>query len=862
MEKINYINKSVGKVTLSNDSTVTNKRDIANEFSKFYKNLYTKKDVRDAAVSDLVNDLPKLTDQEANQLEGLLTLDEISESLKNMKNGKSPGSDGFPAEFFKVFWKQLGGFVLRSLNEGFLNGEMSTTQKEGVIICLPKTDKDRDRIKNWRPISLLNTVYKIASSSIANRLKIVLPNIINEDQTGFVKNRYIGDNIRLIYDIISHLNSNSEPGLLLCLDFEKAFDSLDWGFLHKVLSAFGFKNDICRWVSAFYNNIRSTVSINGMISDWFNITRGCRQGDPISPYLFILCAEIMGCMIRENDNIKGVNINDTEIKLSQYADDSEIILRGDRASFEETIQVVQLFGAVSGLLLNTKKTNSIWLGSNRNSQIRFMQHLDICWNPAKFKILGIWFSNELDDCIANNYNDKLLEIKHLYKIWSKRQITPLGRIAILKSLILSKLIFLWVLLPNPPDGLITEIQSSIFEFVWASKYDRINRNTSTKNLKDGGIGIPNVRRYINALKITWIKRLINSKHKWKHIILHQCPFVANIQSIGPWVPTTSMNVFWTNVFSAFCEIDKNVPVKTSSDFLAEPVFYNSNIKINHHVLFINNWYENGICKVGHFFNGTGQFLTFAEFNIKYSINTPNFLLYHGCLDAIRDYKRRLQITIENDNASPTSLLIQTLFSCLSGAKPFYDALCDKVEPKFCTKWNDKMNVIVNWEVVFADILRIKEIKLRWFQLRIINRIIGTNITLKAMKLKTDDLCTFCNEETETIEHLFTDCMFSLQFWNAVNQILIENNIIQNNFVLDPKFILFGNSDNSINYPLLYFILVAKYFIYKSRCEECIPIFDSFKTYFKKKIQTVRYIAMKNNALEQFETEWELWKSFF
>ena len=103
---------------------------------------------------------------------------------------KSPGSDGFTVEFFKVFWQKLGHFVVRSLNEGFQKGELSSTQKEGIIICIPKADKDRNFIKNWRPISLLNVVYKIGSSCIANRIEPVLPMLIN-DQTGFISNRCI-----------------------------------------------------------------------------------------------------------------------------------------------------------------------------------------------------------------------------------------------------------------------------------------------------------------------------------------------------------------------------------------------------------------------------------------------------------------------------------------------------------------------------------------------------------------------------------------------------------------------------------------------------------------------------------------------
>lgn len=121
-----------------------------------------------------------------------------------MKNYKSPGTDGFTAEFFKFFGIKLWTFVVCSLNESFSIGSLSTTQQEGVIICIPKGNKDREFIENWRPISLLNVIYKIGSTCIANRLKLVLPSLINEDQTGFIKGRFMGDNIRLIYDIIQY----------------------------------------------------------------------------------------------------------------------------------------------------------------------------------------------------------------------------------------------------------------------------------------------------------------------------------------------------------------------------------------------------------------------------------------------------------------------------------------------------------------------------------------------------------------------------------------------------------------------------------------------------------------------------------
>ena len=252
--------------------------------------------------------------------------------------------------------------MARAINDGFDKGEMSPTQKEGIIICIPKGDKPREYLKNWRPISLLNVVYKIATSCIAERMKKVLPTLISEDQTGFMANRYIGNNTRLIYDLINYCNTNRLAGLLLCIDFEKAFDSLDWTFMHKVLKAFGFQKDIRRWISVFYNNIKSTVLVNGQPSPWFSIKRGCRQGDPISPYLFILCAEILAIMIKENRDIEGIIIGQTEHKISQFADDTELFQNGKSKTFEETIRVLDDFGNKSGLKINIEKNNCNMVG--------------------------------------------------------------------------------------------------------------------------------------------------------------------------------------------------------------------------------------------------------------------------------------------------------------------------------------------------------------------------------------------------------------------------------------------------------------------------------------------------------------------
>ena len=282
-----------------------------------------------------------------------------------MKNDKSPGCDGFTVEFFKFFFKDIGHFLVRSINYGFSIGNLSVTQTQGIITCIPKEGKDKKFIKNWRPIGLLNTSYKIASSCIANRLKPCLPKLIHPDQKGFMSGRFIGDNIRQIFDILSYTEENNIPGLLLLIDFEKAFDSISWDFIANVLDFFNFGPSMRSWIKTFYSNISSCISINGKFSSWFNVNRGVRQGDPLSPYLYLLCAEILAILLRENNSIKGLKISDKDVMLSMFADDTALCLDGSEDSFKEAINVLTSFSNISGLKINYEKTQIVWIGSRK-----------------------------------------------------------------------------------------------------------------------------------------------------------------------------------------------------------------------------------------------------------------------------------------------------------------------------------------------------------------------------------------------------------------------------------------------------------------------------------------------------------------
>ena len=357
LEKRNYTSKVIQKLINAEGEEVTNTADILKYQSDFYKNLYkqTNSDKKISIQSVLGENKTKLSDKDSQDLEGEIAYSELVFALKSMKNDKSPGLDGFTVEFFKFFWVDIGNFILNSLNYGYRTGSLSITQKQGVITCIPKPNKSRFNLKNWRPISLLNVIYKLASAVISNRLKKVLDNLINENQKGFIAGRFLGENVRLIYDVLFEAKKQNIPGLLLSIDFEKAFDTVSWSFISNVLDYFNFGNSIKKWVSLFQEGSETCILQNGFMSDAFKLRRGCRQGDPISPYLFILCAIMLGKMIRKNNDIKGISINGKEFKLSQYADDTQLILDGTEKSLKAAMGSLKLYYIMSGLKINVEK---------------------------------------------------------------------------------------------------------------------------------------------------------------------------------------------------------------------------------------------------------------------------------------------------------------------------------------------------------------------------------------------------------------------------------------------------------------------------------------------------------------------------
>ena len=649
LENRNFVSKCMNSLKNKEGEIISEQSEILKETMQFYKKLYSIKDRNATDLESLLGnyDIPRLCESNKNKLEGPITYSELLFCLKKTSNNSSPGFDGYTYDFFKFFWNDIGAFLLRAINECFVKGELSDSLKYGVITCLPKGNKDKLYLKNWRPISLLNTSYKLASACIAERLKCVLPYIINEDQTGFISGRFIGENIRLLYDVIEYAEKNAIPGMLLLIDFEKAFDTVSWDFLFDVLDFFNFGNDFKQWIYVFYKNIQSCVIVNGHLSEWFYLQRGCRQGDPLSPYLFILCAEILAALIRNNKAIKGIKMETTSFVISQYADDTTLILDGSKKSLENCLKVLKLYGDISGLCINMDKTKLIWIGSEKNSKVTFCEEHNLCWDNSEFTVLGVKFPKDLDKITEINYSSKIEEMKKVFLSWSKRILTPLGRITVIKSLALSKMNHLIISLPKPSARLIREIQNMFYNYLWNGGPDKVKRSIIIQNYEKGGLKMIDLDSFFNSLRLTWLLRLLTTKSKYFTCTLDRYSVIKDCITFGSQFITERKlnnvsNKFWNDILRTYKTFIDLVTPQNFNDLMGVMLWRNKNIKVGDTSVFYNSWIENGILSIRDLMSSTGQLVSYEEFRRIYTVQT-NFLEFYGLIASVRNYINALNI---------------------------------------------------------------------------------------------------------------------------------------------------------------------------------------------------------------------------
>jgi hypothetical protein len=872
LEKRNYNNKIINRLILPDNSVTEEKEKILTSIESFYTLLYTSdNNVVDQGIMQegntfLNNHAPKLFHEERDSIEGLVTEQELDQALKTTKNNKSPGTDGLPAEFYQAFWPDIKDVLLEALNSAYLTQNLSITQRQSMITLLPKKEKDPLYLKNWRPISLLNTDYKLLAKCIAMRIKNYIGKLIHKDQTGFIKGRYIGENIFRLMNIIDYVDEEDIESLFISVDFEKAFDFLEWHFVQQTLTFFNFGNSLKRWVHLLYTNITSCVTNNGWRTGFFKLTRGMRQGCPLSPYLFILAVEILAIQIRQDENITGIQFEDNEYKLFQFADDTGLTVLYSKQVLNRIIETFDDFKILSGLKVNFDKTEIMPLGPIKNSYDILIPEAGITWTKGPIRVLGISMFTCIEKTLAINYESIENQIKNVLQIWSQRALTIFGKVIVVKSHALSKLIYMLSVLPSPKLQVIKNVQSIIYKFLWNNKPERIKRSVLLAPKAEGGINMTDIVTQNYSLKIAWVKRIIlndNETPTWSTFIttlfgkVKDYFWECNLKYEDVSKSFNIKNMFSKEIIEAWCRYHF-CNFENIKDIRDQIIWYNSHIKVNKQVLRYNSWIEKGVMRIRDIILDDGTVLSHNQFQSKYNIRV-NFLQYAGVVKSIpKEWKVALIIDQERKIAQ-TKSKIQNILTLPKVSKFVYKKLIEsKIErPDKCIeKWKNDLTMdieIEKWRQFCSNVYTVSQIPhQQYFQYKLLNRILTTNEQLNKWGIVDSELCVLCDEEIETIKHMFLECeVVKLFYRDLENWISKAANFT---FEFSNAEFLFG-SGNPDFVLLDQVYLSAKQYIYHCRCNRLFPKLYVFKEkiLFQKDIE--RHIFRNKGKLNYFENKW-------
>jgi len=501
-------------------------KSIVEECKDFYANLYKEENVDQSLIDYFLKEVPKLPEIDRDSCEGLLSVEECLISINKMENGKSPGMDGLPKEFYSKVFHIIGKDFVKVMNNIYIEGNMAPSQKKGLITLICKDKNKSEQLTNWRPISLLNVDYKIVSKAMTNRLSGVIDKLIHIDQTCAVPGRSIQDNVHLLRNIIDYTDQKETPCAFISLDQSKAFDRVSHDYLFQTLKAYGFGPDFIKWVQLLYTDINSSVLVNGFISESFQVQRSVRQGCSLSPLLYVLSIEPFAIKIRQDENIKGLKLpgyND-ETKISQYADDTTGIVVTTQ-SIAKFLLISELYSLASGAKLNKNKSCAIWLGSWKHNNDKLY---GLNWVES-IKICGVHFGTK--NMAKNNWEPTLAKISKTVNLYQSRSVSMYGKAVISNVSICSKLWYLvaTTILPAP---FLDKIIRLVFDFVWSNKTEKVSRNTMYLESDKGGIGLVHIKSKIKAMQVKHLLQLLNKEYaKWHSFAIYWIGF--SLRSFKP-----------------------------------------------------------------------------------------------------------------------------------------------------------------------------------------------------------------------------------------------------------------------------------------------------------------------------------------
>jgi exonuclease III len=878
---------SLLKIKKDDGSDFSNEEERYQYISDFYANIF-RNDTPDRVLDDRVieNFLgdeicnqpavknSKLTVIEAEQFDNDISIQELDQAINKLNENSAGGRDGISTKFLKKFWFYFRGPLCKYANNCFAKKKLTQSFNSATIKLIPKKG-ETEKIKNWRPISLLNSVFKIISKAVDTRLEKICDIVLSRAQKGFTKRRHIQECIINISDTIAYCENTSTPAFVMALDMAKAFDTVKHDYMLKVYKFFGIGkkfSDILETITT--GRTAAIIREDGGLSQPFGLGTGFPQGNNTSPKKFNVCGQVLIFKIEFDKDILPVKIdldrlfltapapapvpvpvpaipnreygliesNSETGKAEAFADDLTALGMSTPEAIVAITNILSWFADISGLKCNLDKSMIMVIGSNgvvpdyiANSNFKVTD---------KLTILGFEISRNFQD-LTGNFTNVIEKIRKTSNFWAKYRLSLMGRINVAKCLMLSQISYVGSII-SPTEEQFCSIETIINEFI--SSNLRLSKKYVNVSLKKGGIGMINVRHFIVGLQCSWIKRSFkNNIDLWRkrlNLLGYGNTLALPVRNLTQILLPVSSGIL--DSFEKF----KSFFYRTNNNF--EESYLHGNPCL------IKSAQDKTLFNTEHLMNNNTAFL-----QIKQLCQAPGTLLPRDQLQVFMSTNVTLQvytdlkISIKDSTAllskskvfTGTNQKNQSIESFITrfqkGSKPFRNTITNFEEFKLkCrSKTTSKtffrlIDIAMPSESVLETInvtwaLHFIPNKIREFIFKFNNNLLGLNTRVSHFNANISRSCTFCALGSvpipvpdETFVHLFFECQYTSGIRNEFNgRLLPEINFV--NVSNEKKFYFCGINLATEKQDNLFFEILTKVFmfsIWESKLNKKLPSF--------------------------------------
>ena len=857
LEKSKYNAKTCFRLITENGDEIDDPKLILEEQKRFYENLYSAEEDVEFSLENKYGIY--VSESIKSNQEKQISMADLECAIKQMKNNKTPGQDGLPIDFYKVFWTKIKQCFYEMMLYNYKLGKLHETARKGILNLIPKQNKDTRFVKNLRPITLLNTDYKIIEKAVANKMVPALEQIIHKDQRGFMKERRISVNIRKMLDIMHQVQKEDMEAVILSLDFVKCFDKCSFTILHGSLKFFEFGLIVREWTKILYHDFSVTVQNNGHFSSNIPIKKGVHQGGCCSSIYFLVIAEILALALRDNQDIEGITIGQIKNLLNQFADDMDIFSQNSEKSLRAILQELERFKKHSGFTVSYEKTTLYRVGSLRHSSAQLYNLDELTWSNEDIKVLGVTIAHE--DIMEKNYEQVLRKVEATLNAWHNRGLSLIGKVQVVNTLIASLFVYKMMVLPSISELIVKKVENSIRQFLWNGKKSKIALSILQNPKDSGGLELVNLRNKDKALKATWPK-ILNKEDEYAQIVYSQmkCDLLGEDIWRCTILPQDIDNIritnqFWKDVWKSWSEYNYYKDFRIENQL----IWYNSHIRVQDKPIWWRDICAAGLKYIYQMFE-KGDFKTDYEMKQQFGLSTLRYNALKGALPA--EWKK---FFVKSPPAQYMPLAPNTHDRCLSGdlkklTNKVYWYLAEDVmiiHNKYM-KWRQELGEdfcqgLCDYGKKHLDVFKVTNVpKYRSFQYRLLQRGLVTNILLEKWKIIPSENCTFCHEVPETVCHMLYDCNVVYALWQDFVTYVLETYKLRVNLsVVNVMLNEVAPKGSVINF----LCLIIKQYVYSQRCLKKELSFYEIKSRLKNIECIEKYIAVKHEKLVKHVKKW-------